>query len=78
MTLTVHDESTFTVHNCILRIECAGLAHLWLFMKFLPVVYNIQMKGTVSQIVYIGSRFYFMIKNGKLFVIFFLTFFSIS
>ena len=32
----------------------------------------------VSDFFYIGSRFYFMIKNGKLFVIFFLTFFSIS
>ena len=43
-------------------------------MKFLPVVYNTQMEETVSQIFDIGPSFYFMIKNGKLLVIFFLTF----
>ena len=43
-------------------------------MKFLIVVDNIQMEGTVSQIFYIGLSFDFMIKNGKLFVIAFLTF----
>ena len=43
-------------------------------MMFLPVVYNTQMEGTVSQISYIGPSFDFMIKNGKLFVIVFLTF----
>ena len=32
------------------------------------------MEGTVSQIFYIAPSFYFMIKNGKLFVIVFLTF----
>ena len=44
------------------------------FMKFLPVVNNIQMEGPLSQIFDIGPSFYFMIKNGKLFVIVFLTF----
>ena len=43
-------------------------------MKSLPVVDNTQMKGTVSQIFDISPSFYFMIKNGKLFVIVFLTF----
>ena len=43
-------------------------------MKFLPVVDNTQMEETVSQIFDIGPSFYFMIKNGKLLVIFFLTF----
>ena len=43
-------------------------------MKFSPVVNNTLMEGTVSQIFYIGPSFYFMIKNGKLFVIAFLTF----
>ena len=42
-------------------------------MKFTPVVDNTLMEGSVSQIFYIGPSFYFMIKNGKLFVIFFLT-----
>ena len=43
-------------------------------MKFLPVVDNIHMKGTVSQIIDTGSRIYFITKNGKLVVIFFLAF----
>ena len=43
-------------------------------MKFLPLVDNTQMEGTVSQIVDKGPSFYSMKKNGKLFVIFFLTF----
>ena len=43
----------------------------WISMKFLLVNGNIQMEGTVSQIFYIGPRFDFMIKKGKLFVIFF-------
>ena len=47
---------------------------VWISMKFLIVVDNIQMEGTVSQIFYIGLSFDFMIKNGKLFVIAFLTF----
>ena len=47
-------------------------------MKFLPAVDNTQMEGTVSQIFYIGSSFDFMIKNGKLYVIAFLTFLFIS
>ena len=40
-------------------------------MNFLPVVDNTHMEGTVSQIFDIGPSFYFMIKNGKLFVIVF-------
>ena len=32
-------------------------------MKFVPVVDNIQMEGTVSQIFDIGPRFYFMIRE---------------
>ena len=43
-------------------------------MKFIPVVDNSQMEGTVSRIFYIAPSFYFMIKNGKHFVIAFLTF----
>ena len=43
-------------------------------MTFLQVVDNIHMKGTVSQIINIGSRFGFITKNGKLVVIFFLAF----
>ena len=43
-------------------------------MKLSPVVNNTLMERTVSQIFYIGPSFYFIIKNGKLFVIFFLTF----
>ena len=43
-------------------------------MNFLPVVDNTHMEGTVSQMCYIGPSFDFMIKNGKLFVIVFLTF----
>ena len=43
-------------------------------MKFLLVVDNTQMKGTVSQIFDIGPSFHFTIKNGKLFVIAFLAF----
>ena len=40
-------------------------------MMLLPVVYNTQMEGTVSQISSIGPSFDFMIKNGKLVVIVF-------
>ena len=43
-------------------------------MTILPVVDNTHMEGKVSQIFDIGPSFYFMIKNGKLFVIAFLTF----
>ena len=43
-------------------------------MKFLLVVDNTQMEGTVSQIFDIGHSFDFMIKNGKLFVIALLAF----
>ena len=43
-------------------------------MKFSPVVNNTLMEGTVSQIFHIGPSFYFMIKNGELFVIVFSTF----
>ena len=43
-------------------------------MTFLPLVDNTQIEGTVSQIFDKGPSFYFMIKNGKLFVIFLLTF----
>ena len=43
-------------------------------MKYLVVVDITQMKGTVSHIFDMGSSFDFMIKNGKLVVIAFLTF----
>ena len=43
-------------------------------MNFLPAVDNTQMEGTVSQIFYMGPSFDFMIKNGKLYAIAFLTF----
>ena len=43
-------------------------------MRFLPFVDNTHMEGSVSQIFDIGPSFDFMIKNGKLFVIDFLTF----
>ena len=38
-------------------------------MNFLPVVHNLQMDGTMSQIFYICLSFYFKIKNEKPFVI---------
>ena len=43
-------------------------------MKLLPVVDNRHMEGTVFQIFDIAPSFYFMIKNGELFVTSFLTF----
>ena len=43
-------------------------------LNVLPVVDDIHMKGTVSQIIDIGSRFDFITKNGKLFFFFFLAF----
>ena len=43
-------------------------------MKFLPVGHNIHSEGKVSEIFGIGPSFDFMIKNGKPFVIVFLTF----
>ena len=43
-------------------------------MTFLPVVDNIHMKGSVSQIINIGSRFDFITKKRKLVVIFVLAF----
>ena len=43
-------------------------------MKSLLVVYNTQMKGPISQILDKDLSFDFVIKNGKLFVIDFLTF----
>ena len=43
-------------------------------MTFLPVVDNTQMEGNVYHIFDIAPIFHFMIKNGKLFVIVFLTF----
>ena len=51
-----------------------SLTPVWISMKLLPAVDNTQMEGTVSQIFYIGTSFDFMIKNGKLYVIVFLTF----
>ena len=47
-----------------------SLTPVWISMNFLPAVGNTQM----SQICYIGPSFDFMIKNGKLYVIAFLTF----
>ena len=44
-------------------------------IRFKPVIDNIQVEGTVSQIVYIGSSLYFIMKNGKLLVIIFHYFF---
>ena len=46
----------------------------WISVRFSPVVASTQMEGTVSQIFDIGPIFYFMIKNGKPFVMFFITF----
>ena len=51
-----------------------SLTPVWISMTFLPLVDDTQMEGTVSQIFDKGPNFYFMIKNGKLFVIFLLTF----
>ena len=42
--------------------------------EILPVVDNRHMEGTVSQIFDKAPSFYFMIKNGKLFVIVFFIF----
>ena len=39
-------------------------------MKSLQVIDNIHMEGTVSQIIYIGTRFDFITKKGNFFVIF--------
>ena len=50
-----------------------SIAPVWVAMEFSPVVDIIQIEGTVSQICYMWPSFYFMIKNGKLFVIVFLT-----
>ena len=47
-------------------------------MEFLPVVDNIQMKGTVSQILDIGLSLYFMIKKTEVFVIVFLTLYNFN
>ena len=47
---------------------------VWISVKLLPVINNSHMEGTVSQIFYIAPSFYFMIKNGKIVVIMFLTF----
>ena len=60
-------------HNYFLNVDIS-LNPVWLSMKSLPVVYNIQIEGRVSQIFYICLSFYFMVKNGKLFVIVFMTF----
>ena len=43
-------------------------------MKSLPVTDDIHMEGMVSRIVYIGARCDLITKNGKLSIIFFLTF----
>ena len=51
-----------------------SIANEWRFMTCLAVIDNIHMKGTVSQIIDIGSRFDFITKNGKLVIIFFLEF----
>ena len=47
---------------------------VWISVKLLPVINNSHMEGTVFQIFYIAPSFYFMIKNGKIVVIMFLTF----
>ena len=51
-----------------------SLTPVWISMNFLPVGHNPDREGTVSQIFDIGPSFDLMIKNGKLFVIVFLTF----
>ena len=43
-------------------------------MKSLPLNHNIQMEGTVSQIIDIDPRFSFTIKNGNFLIIFCVTF----
>ena len=43
-------------------------------MTFFPVVDNIHVQGTVSQIIDIGSRFDFITKKGKLVNILFVAF----
>ena len=60
-------------HEYFLKVYIS-LTLVWISTKFLPVVDNTQMEGTVSQIFDIAPRFYFMVKNGKLFVIDLLTF----
>ena len=37
-------------------------------LKLSELVDNIHLEGTVSQIFYLGPTFYFMSKNGKLFI----------
>ena len=43
-------------------------------MQFEPIIDDIHMEGTVSQIFDIGPTFYLMIKKGETFCIFFLPF----
>ena len=45
-------------------------------MDSLPVIDNIHMEGTLSQILDVVSRFDFITKNGKLFFIFFFIIYS--
>ena len=47
-----------------------SIVSAYISMKFLPLIDNIHMERTVSQICAICSRFDFITKNGKLIVIF--------
>ena len=60
-------------HKYFLNVNIS-LTPVWISVKFLPVVNNSQMEGTVSQSCDIAPSFYLMVKNGKIFVIVFLTF----
>ena len=42
----------------------------FIILKVYQHVYNIHLKGTVSQNFKIGSSFLFMLENGKIFIIF--------
>ena len=41
-----------------------------MYFKLCDLVDNIHLEGTVSQNFYLGPSFYFMLKNGKLYTIF--------
>ena len=50
-----------------------------ILFKLNKSVNNINREGTVSQILYLGLSFNFMLKNGKIYLLFFsLTFFSLN
>ena len=60
-------------HIYVLNVDIS-IVPVLISMKCLPVINNINMKGTVSQILFICSRFDFITKNGKHLIVICLTF----